>query len=162
MFFKSAQREFVLNQAEVCPDNRPALAKLTSLNFSMSHNFLSVKGNVTILQDLSKDLTIKMEFKRCKMHTNECSKKLEYPIPNICALLTTKTVFGPGIGSSFTPKVSCPIKRGNYAMNFKLDLNTLGSAPFDKTIYDINFIIFDEKKKKEITCIHNVMWAKHV
>lgn len=128
----------------------------------MSHNILSVKGNVTILQDLSKDLTMKLEYKRCKMQTNECFGNLEFPVPSLCALFTIKTIFGQGIGSSFTPKMSCPIKRGMYAYNFKLDLNKIVAIPLDKTIYDLNLIVFDGTKKKEITCYNVVMWLKHV
>lgn len=161
-FFKKVLREFVLNRTRICPGNRPSLLQVTLNNVSMSHNILGIKGNAVLLEDLSKDLSLKIEFKQCKMQTNEYSKKSEYPVPGFCAFFNTKTIFGPGIGSSFTPKVSCPIKRGKYVINFKMDLKAVVSFPTDKTIHDLNLIIFDEIKKKEVSCLNTLMWMKKI
>lgn len=161
-YLQRDNREFVLNKTALCSGNRPVLAKITFNNISVDNNIFSVKAVVVIKDNLSKDLTMRLQYKRCKRGMSECFGTLEFPVPNLCALLSSKTIFGNGLGSSFTPTMVCPIKKGSYNGDVKLDLNGIAAIPLDRILYDTNLDVFDVGKNKEITCLNFIMWMKHV
>lgn len=160
--FQRDEREFVLNRLAQCSGNHPVLAKVTFNSTSLEKNIFSIQAVVVMNENLGNDLSMRLQYKRCKLDKSECFGRLEFPVPSLCALLATKTSFSDGLGNSFSPKMVCPIKKGTYNADIALDLKTIVTIPLERILYDLTLSFFDVTKHKEITCMNLLMWVKHI
>uniref|UniRef100_A0A336MJK3 CSON000926 protein n=1 Tax=Culicoides sonorensis TaxID=179676 RepID=A0A336MJK3_CULSO len=91
--------------------------------FSVLANFFINKstGKVTKRATL---ISATAQYKHCS-NNGQCEVKMEIPLPNICPILSVKSVFGDAIGNYYDPPVRCPLNAGTYKFNFTINLKPI-------------------------------------
>lgn len=162
-YFLQRDRIFVLEKFDQCTPILPSYA--LTLNITKAFilkSALTIVGSIDVSQPLSGDLAIKWRFRKCPMNIKDCSSEIDFPIPNFCLIVGTKTPFGMALGQHFSPTLKCPMKKGHYYMNLTVNVYSIIHIPSDRVRYRCKMLFLDPRMKKYVGCIELVTYVRHL
>lgn len=121
---------------------------------------MRIEGTVQFTESLSDKFAFLLQYRKNQFGSKEISRSIDFPIPQPCMVLTKKTVFGDPIGNSFTPRLTCPPKKGTYKFNFTISLKQVADIPDPRTKYMANLYLLDPTKSKKVLCTKVVAWMR--
>lgn len=146
---------FKLEQYNFCPK----LKKLAKLNpnttITIDRDGLHAVGSGNLPEDVTKPLEVTMKTMKCE-NQNNCVDENMTTIPGICRFIEYIPMINKGLGDFFIPRIRCPVKHGDYLINFTVTLDQFGMLPIGTALRKIK-IIFNEvhgpTKKRLVLCL---------
>lgn len=151
----------MLDSFSTCPNIRTPIMNCKFVHSSIEKNILHLVGSVSVSKNLSPNFSLVWHYKKCPMGFNVCSNQMDFPVPGICSIISSKTIFGDAVGKNFAPKLKCPIERGQYSFNFSLSLEGIRFIPSIGNKYHIKLELLSGPRQESVACIELVSWIKN-
>lgn len=146
---------FKLEQYNFCPKVKKLAAFHPNTSIQIVKGTLEVLGSGTLTEDIKKPLDISIKSMRCDSAKN-CVDENTIVIPRVCSFLKFVPGINQGFGDFFTPKLRCPVKAGDYSVNFSVPLTMFGVLPIPPSLrkIEIKFSeVFGPSRKRTALCL---------
>uniref|UniRef100_A0A336MFJ9 CSON011567 protein n=1 Tax=Culicoides sonorensis TaxID=179676 RepID=A0A336MFJ9_CULSO len=147
---KQSNREYILVNYTMCSKPNTAV-QVQFTKIYVKNPFVYYEGAVKFTKEI-KFMSALGQYSSCPKN-NQCKQKAEFPLPNICPVISLKNVFGDAVGSHFKPTLSCPVNPGNYKFNFSLHTAPIIGIPDVGVLHHLKWTLFVNKNKEMGFCL---------
>lgn len=149
-----------IEQYNFCP-NIPTLAKINinETYVKMSYTGLEIVGRGVLTEDLTRPMSVMFKSMKCE-NQNSCVDENLTILPEFCKFVKSLPFFNVGLGNFFTPKLKCPIKRGEYHINISSPMTRLGMFPLGTALRKLKLIVFEttnSNKQRNVVCLSGLI-----
>lgn len=146
-----------IEQYNFCP-NIPTLAKFNAneTSIKMLYTGLEVVGRGVLTEDLTRPMSVQFKSMKCE-NQNSCIDENLTTVPDVCKFFKALPFLNAGLGDFFTPKIRCPIRRGEYSLNYTNPMTRFHMLPLAPALRKLKVVLFEttkSNKQRIVTCLN--------
>lgn len=141
-----------------CPGDFPISIHMNSSTDST--NKLNFSGYITVIEDIRGSIDFVMESSKCSLDLKICEKGSTRNVKEMCKKFSDTNAIYSFLFDAVKPRVSCPIKAGNYSVPAgTVDLSLFAMLPVDGFIWVVSYKLVATEKgskiKKVVLCMRS-------
>lgn len=126
----------------------------------IERNHLILLGNGNLTKDITKKIEIHILADQCDQ-SGDCTQVSDSVISNGCIYLQKMPLMRTGLGDSFTPRIRCPVRKGNYEFQVNASLDYFGRIPIQSKYRwkarIMPYEVLSATRKRLIWCIEGLL-----
>jgi hypothetical protein len=119
---------------------------------------LSIKGTITVNEDIVGDVSAVAEPTRCSLDMKTCQKLSPFKFGELCKKIIDKNSFCYNTWKNISPPFRCPLKPGNYTVpETSIDLSMFSMLSIDGYVFVIRvkfFVNGGNNVKRTLMCVN--------
>lgn len=120
----------------------------------MTRAGLELIGGVIFTKTIAKPIAHQLKIMKCE-NQDSCVDENLIRVNESCRLFNFFPMLGQALGDFFTPRLECPIQRGDYVFNFTVPINQLALYPMGTGLRKFKVLMIEmvsQSRKEYIVC----------